>query len=126
MIIEELHRLGNKTASSAAPSGAKRDHDAPPRPTNVPQGSPWLTKPTPDTSSEPIQPVLQSSAYSEVPRGKRTGAELGNLDQARHTVETELIMKALYSTQWNRKRAASLLGVDYKALLYKMKKLRID
>ena len=35
-------------------------------------------------------------------------------------------MKALYSTQWNRKRAAALLGVDYKALLYKMKKLGID
>jgi len=35
-------------------------------------------------------------------------------------------MKALYSTPWNRKRAATLLGIDYKALLYKMKKLGID
>ena len=40
--------------------------------------------------------------------------------------ETDVITKALYSTQWNRKRAAALLGVDYKALLYKMKKLGID
>ena len=48
------------------------------------------------------------------------------LDQARKAAESEVIMKALYSTQWNRKRAASLLGVDYKALLYKMKKLGIE
>ena len=53
-------------------------------------------------------------------------SELVKLDQARKAAETEVIMKALYSTQWNRKRAAALLGVDYKALLYKMKKLGID
>ena len=45
------------------------------------------------------------------------------LEQARKTAETDVIMKALYSTQWNRKRSAALLGIDYKALLYKMKKL---
>ncbi len=53
-------------------------------------------------------------------------SELVKLDQARKAAETDVIMKALYSTQWNRKRAAALLGVDYKALLYKMKKLGID
>jgi two-component system response regulator AtoC len=52
--------------------------------------------------------------------------ELVQLDQARKAAETDVIMKALYSTQWNRKRAAALLGIDYKALLYKMKKLGID
>lgn len=53
-------------------------------------------------------------------------SELARLDQARRTAETDVINKALYSTQWNRKRAAALLGIDYKALLYKMKKLGID
>src|SRR5215469_8441880 len=53
-------------------------------------------------------------------------SELMKLDQARQSAETEVIKKALYSTQWNRKKAAALLGVDYKALLYKMKKLGID
>lgn len=53
-------------------------------------------------------------------------SELVKLDQARKAAESEVITKALYSTQWNRKRAAGLLGVDYKALLYKMKKLGID
>ena len=53
-------------------------------------------------------------------------SEFERLDQARKSAESEVIMKALYTTQWNRKRAASLLGIDYKALLYKMKKLKID
>jgi len=53
-------------------------------------------------------------------------SELARVDQARKAAESDVIMKALYSTQWNRKRAASLLGIDYKALLYKMKKLNID
>ena len=29
-------------------------------------------------------------------------------------------------TRWNRKQAAALLKIDYKALLYKMKKLGIE
>ena len=53
-------------------------------------------------------------------------SELVKLDQARKAAEIDVIMKALYSTQWNRKRAAAALGIDYKALLYKMKKLGID
>jgi len=35
--------------------------------------------------------------------------------------EAEIIRKALESTRWNRKKAASLLHISYKALLYKMK-----
>ena len=40
--------------------------------------------------------------------------------------ETDAILSALNSTRWNRKRAARMLNIDYKALLYKMKKLGID
>lgn len=52
-------------------------------------------------------------------------SELAKLDDVLQAAETEVIMKTLHSTQWNRKRAASRLGVDYKAFLYKMKKLGI-
>ena len=38
----------------------------------------------------------------------------------------ELIVQALQKTRWNRKRAATTLGVEYKALLYKMKRLGIS
>jgi two-component system response regulator AtoC len=40
-------------------------------------------------------------------------------------LETETILNSLQACQWNRKRAAEQLGIDYKALLYKMKKLNI-
>jgi two-component system response regulator AtoC len=50
---------------------------------------------------------------------------LERVDQARREAETEAILAALSSTLWNRKRAAEVLNIDYKALLYKMKKLGI-
>jgi two-component system response regulator AtoC len=39
-------------------------------------------------------------------------------------VEKEMIQKALKQTNWNRKKAAEQLGISYKALLYKMKKIK--
>jgi two-component system response regulator AtoC len=45
---------------------------------------------------------------------------------AKHQFETEAILAALNTTRWNRKKAAVLLKIDYKALLYKMKRLGIN
>jgi two-component system response regulator AtoC len=39
--------------------------------------------------------------------------------------ETEVIRKALEMTNWNRKKAAELLSISYKALLYKIKECGI-
>jgi len=46
--------------------------------------------------------------------------------KVKQQAETDAILAALNSTRWNRKRAATLLKIDYKALLYKMKKLGIE
>ncbi len=48
------------------------------------------------------------------------------LDNVKNKAEFEVTMDALQKTQWNRKQAARLLKMDYKAFLYKMKKLGID
>lgn len=40
---------------------------------------------------------------------------------AAHEAEKQLIMKTLSETRWNRKKAAELLDISYKALLYKIK-----
>ncbi len=40
--------------------------------------------------------------------------------------EAELISKALKMTNWNRKKAAELLNISYKALLYKIKECGLD
>jgi two-component system response regulator AtoC len=51
---------------------------------------------------------------------------LENVTEARRQAEIGTILNALNRTRWNRKQAAKVLRVDYKALLYKMKKLGID
>lgn len=54
------------------------------------------------------------------------GAILEHVKEAKNRAERTAILAALDSTHWNRKQAAALLKIDYKALLYKMKKLGID
>jgi DNA-binding NtrC family response regulator len=51
---------------------------------------------------------------------------LEQVTRAKRQAETEVILATLNSTRWNRKQAAVLLKVDYKALLYKMKSLGIE
>lgn len=51
---------------------------------------------------------------------------LEQVTKVNRQAETAAILAALDSTRWNRKQAAVLLKIDYKSLLYKMKKLRID
>jgi len=51
---------------------------------------------------------------------------LSQIEVARVQAESETILEALHATRWNRKKAAKLLDIDYKALLYKMRKLGIE
>jgi two-component system response regulator AtoC len=51
---------------------------------------------------------------------------LEKVNEAKRKAETEAILRALDASRWNRKQAAQILRIDYKALLYKMRKLDID
>jgi two-component system response regulator AtoC len=51
---------------------------------------------------------------------------LEQVTKVNRQAETDAILAALHSTRWNRKQAAGILGIDYKSLLYKMKKLGLD
>lgn len=51
---------------------------------------------------------------------------LEQVTKAKEEAESEAIKAALNATHWNRKQAAALLKIDYKALLYKMKKLGLE
>jgi two-component system, NtrC family, response regulator AtoC len=68
-----------------------------------------------------VSPVLENEAKAAQP-----ATLLEQVTKANQQAEAETIILALQTTRWNRKRAAALLKVDYKALLYKMRKLGIE
>lgn len=45
---------------------------------------------------------------------------------AAREAERELIFRTLQHTRWNRREAAEILGISYKALLYKIKEAELD
>ena len=45
---------------------------------------------------------------------------------AAREAERDLILRMLTRTRWNRKEAAQILGISYKALLYKIKENGLD
>ena len=68
-------------------------------------------------SSETVAPVSAT--------GMPPASDLSRLQNAHRSAEALAIISALDATRWNRKQAAALLKIEYKALLYRMKKLGI-
>jgi two-component system response regulator AtoC len=65
---------------------------------------------------------MQKAASNAAPKAPI----LEQVTKAKQQAEAEAILAALDSTRWNRKQAAVLLQIDYKALLYKLKKLGLE
>jgi two-component system, NtrC family, response regulator AtoC len=85
--------------------------------------------PAPPQPAEPLptEPQRQFDAPA-IPMSVNlsdTAKVLQELAKAKQDAERTAILAALKSTRWNRKQAAQLLNIDYKALLYKMKKLSV-
>jgi len=89
-------------------------------PDRIPSASPATFAPVypAATNGRPV-----SNETKEEPAGQ--ASVLAQVDMARKRAEVDVILSALHSTLWNRKQAAKMLNIDYKALLYKMKKLGI-
>jgi two-component system response regulator AtoC len=90
-------------------------------------------------SEEALRPSSVASHRSVVRRRPMTPAaialaatEAGNYSlkeisrTAAREAERELIFKMLQQTHWNRKATAEILGISYKALLYKIKENGLD
>jgi transcriptional regulator with GAF, ATPase, and Fis domain len=60
------------------------------------------------------------------PPGVPAGSLKDIARQAAREAERELIFRTLHQTRWNRREAAQLLGISYKALLYKIKEAELD
>src|SRR5207253_450579 len=77
-----------------------------------------------------LQPRTDGTGAHFQPAPPRNGSEpVGGLKglarSAKDEAEAEAIAKALEETNWNRKQAAALLQISYKALLYKIRQYGI-
>jgi len=73
--------------------------------------------------------VHRSVAPAPVPTATIEPGQYSLKDVSRHAAreaERELILRMLQHTRWNRKEAAEILGISYKALLYKIKENGLD
>ena len=73
---------------------------------------------------------MNLDAFNHFSPGLLKGGETSSLKElgkrAAETAEKEIIQNVLQETHWNRKEAAKLLRVSYKALLYKIQKYRLN
>ena len=89
----------------------------PPLPAPVSTAPVFVPQPVPQPD-----PAVVAAAVAAVPMGSLK-------DIARHAAreaERELISRTLQQTRWNRREAAEILGISYKALLYKIKEAELD
>ena len=91
-----------------------------------------------DSSSRRNQAQARASAHASTyaeaenggrqatpnPLGKATLKEISKI--AQRNAEKELIGRVLSQTRWNRRKAAQILDISYKALLYKIKECGLD
>jgi two-component system response regulator AtoC len=80
-----------------------------------------------DPTAATAQPVGAASPPTTAVRPPTLTGSLKDIArQAAREAERELIFRTLQHTRWNRREAAQLLGISYKALLYKIKDAELD
>jgi two-component system, NtrC family, response regulator AtoC len=110
VVTEDLARRAQKLSLALKSTFSKKQPAVSVDPSTPGQTPPRFGDP------EPKDPAPSERADSSILKG---------VDNAHRAAEAEVIIAALNAALWNRKQAAALLKIDYKALLYKMKKLGI-
>src|SRR6185437_4949750 len=128
MIVAELRRKSKNNGRPMARLGAPFASEPleirlPDQPAEYGPGSNGHAMLSPAANQNGISdsPWTEDAALSRpVPTAKGNSAGhasiLAEVDQARKKAEIDAILSALNATLWNRKQAAKLLKVDYKAL----------
>src|SRR5712691_6620244 len=78
----------------------------------------------PASGSEPARVEEAAAAAAAAMSGNVSLKDIART--AAREAERELILRMLTRTRWNRKEAAEILGISYKALLYKIKESGLD
>jgi two-component system, NtrC family, response regulator AtoC len=124
--FEQFRAAAGPQAVAAAPARAY-GHDAPPPWANeVPEGPATPAAPqkaAPTGPESPFGPEVQMNLLTTIERGLAAGhlplKEIGK--HAAGVAEREAILRVLNYTRWNRRKAAQILDISYKALLYKIR-----
>jgi two-component system, NtrC family, response regulator AtoC len=99
-----------------------------PGPIRALQGRPAAEPPAP-VAPPPAPPVTPAAAAAPPSANSGNGHPTGSLKdigrQAAREAERDLISRTLQHTRWNRREAAEILGISYKALLYKIKEAEL-
>ena len=69
--------------------------------------------------------VLEMEVHTKNFKNGEQLSTLAQVEELSKEFERRTILAALQRSTWNRKKAAKMLDIDYKGLLYKMKKLEI-
>ncbi len=79
-----------------------------------------------EAKSEPVASDAPVAGASAAETGTLRGGLKSLVRSVKDEAEIEAISRALEQTRWNRKRAAGLLNISYKALLYKIRQYGIE
>jgi len=90
------------------PIPALQSRSVPPIAAPIPAAAP------PPVAAVPVEPPAPTGSLKDIAR------------HAAREAEREMIYRTLQQTRWNRREAAEILGVSYKALLYKIKEAELD
>jgi transcriptional regulator with GAF, ATPase, and Fis domain len=114
--------LMTRRAERPAAQTVHRTAPAPPVPV------PFLSAPPPAApSASSVETVAVDRAVEQEVEAAGDQPSLKLIGRAAASAaERELILRMLHRTRWNRKEAAEMLGISYKALLYKIKENRLD
>jgi two-component system response regulator PilR (NtrC family) len=89
-----------------------------------------LTVPTEEQFTKPVLDSKHKSSEPEGPINKASGPALPedeeSLDSYLENIEKSVIVDALEATRWNKTAAARKLGITFRALRYKLKKLGLE
>src|SRR5207249_8999072 len=86
--------------------------------------APARTAPAAPKPAPPPAPTPATIASAAADAGNYSLKDISRT--AAREAERELILKMLQQTRWNRKETAEILGISYKALLYKIKENGLD
>jgi two-component system response regulator AtoC len=114
-LISEFQRRRETGQYSAVPDDGPEDAMEPPAPPKRGSGN-RVVSPPPPPGGDAFELNLSNS--------RATLKEVAKI--AQRNAERELIHRVLQQTRWNRRKAAQILDISYKALLYKIKECGLN